>query len=91
MSTQLYQRHFRLAEALGRRTLGILENVLGPGDAEVGLTMLYLATAIAGQGRRAEAVTVAARAQAILADRLPAGHPHLQAARDALDHLWSTS
>jgi len=56
-----------------------------------GLTLLNLATPIAGQGRRAEAVTVAARAEAILADRLPAGHPHIQAARDALDHLRSTS
>ena len=27
------------------------------------------------------------RAEAILADRLPAGHPHIQAAREALGHL----
>jgi tetratricopeptide (TPR) repeat protein len=88
---QADQGRFRLAEALGRRALRILETVLEPGDAEVGLTLLNLATPIAGQGRRAEAVTVAARAEAILADRLPAGHPHIQAARDALDHLRSAS
>lgn len=82
---------FRAAEALGRRALRILETVLGPGDAEVGLTLLNLATAIAGQGRRAEAVTVAARAEQVLADRLPAGHPHIQAARGAMDQLRSTA
>ena len=80
-----------LTEALGRRALAILETVLGPGEAEVGLTLLNLATAIAGQGRRAEAAAVAVRAEQVLAGRLPAGHPDLQAARDVLGHLGSTS
>ena len=82
---------FRMAEALGRQALRILGTVPGPGEAEEGPALLNLAAAIAGQGRRAEAVTVAARAEAILADRLPAGHPHLQAARQALGHLRITS
>jgi hypothetical protein len=81
------QGHFGTAEALGRRALRILDTIAGAGAAEAGLTLLNLATAIAGRGRRAEAVTVAARAEAILADRLPAGHPHIQAARDALCRL----
>jgi hypothetical protein len=57
----------------------------------VGLTVLNLASAVAGQGRPAEAAALAARATAILAAQLPAGHPHLGAAREALDHLRSTS
>jgi hypothetical protein len=59
----------------------------GPGDAGAGLTLRNLAAAIAGQGRRAEAVTVAPSAEAILAGRLPVGHRHVGAARDALHHL----
>ena len=78
---------FADAESLGRRPLRILEAVLGPGDAEVGLTVLNLAAAVAGQGRRAEAAALAARAAAILTARLPAGHPHVTAAREALDRL----
>jgi len=78
---------FGTAEALGRRALRILDTIAGAGGAEAGLTLLNLATAIAGRGRRAEAVTAAARAEAILADRFPAGHPHIQAARDALCRL----
>src|SRR5258708_29282743 len=71
---------FADAESLGRRPLRILEAVLGPGDAEVGLTVLNLAAAVAGQGRRAEAAPLAARAAAILTPRLPAGPPHGTAA-----------
>ena len=36
--------------------------------------------AVADQGRGAEAATLATRATAILAARLPPGHPYLQAA-----------
>jgi len=57
----------------------------------VGLTVLNLATAVAGQGRASEAAALAGRAAAILADRLPAGHPHLHAACQALEHLRSRS
>ena len=85
------QGQFAAAEALGRRALRILEAVLGPADAEVGLTVLNLATAVAGQGRRAEAAGLAERATQVLTARLPAGHPHLDAAREALDHLRGTS
>ena len=81
---------FAAAEAVGRRALAILEALLGPGDAEVGLTALNLAMAVAGQGRTAEAAALAGRAATILAARLPAGHPHLDAARQALDHLRTT-
>ena len=35
--------------------------------------------------------TVAPSAEAILAGRLPAGHPHVEAARDAPDHRRSRS
>jgi len=77
------QGQFRTAEALGRRSLRIFETVLGPGDAEVGLTVLNLACAVAGQGRRAEAAVLAERAEQVLAARLPVGHPHLHAARQA--------
>ena len=76
---------FAQAESLGRRSLRILTAVLGPQDAEVGLTMLNLATAVAGQGRTAEAAALSARARAILAARLPAGHPHLLAAAQAAE------
>jgi len=65
--------------------------LLGPADAEVGLTLLNLAAAVAGQGRHAEAVTLAARAEQVLAAKLPVGHPHLAAARAALTHLKGTS
>jgi len=81
------QGRFANAESLGRRSLQILETVLGPGDAEVGLTVLNLAGAVAGQGRRAEAAALTARAAAILTARLPAGHPHVTAAAQALDRL----
>ena len=80
-----------MAEALGRRALRILEAVLGPADAEVGLTVLNLALAVAGQGRPAEAAALAERATGILAAALPADHPHLDAARQALEHLRGTS
>jgi hypothetical protein len=63
----------------------------GPGDAGAGPTLRNLAAAITGQGRRAEAVTVAPSAEAILAGRLPAGHPHVEAARGAPDHRRSRS
>ena len=85
------QGHFAAAEALGRRSLRIFETLLGPDDAEAGLTMLNLAAAVAGQGRRDEAAALAERAAQILAARLPAGHPHLHAARETLAHLQSTS
>jgi len=85
------QGHFAAAEGLGRRSLHIFEILLGPDDAEAGLTMLNLAAAVAGQGRRAEAAALAERAAQILAARLPAGHPHLHAARETLAHLQSTS
>jgi len=84
------QEQFAAAEAVGRRALAILEAVLGPADAEVGLTMLNLATAVAGQGRQAEAAALAERATQVLTARLPTGHPHLDAARETLDHLRTT-
>jgi tetratricopeptide (TPR) repeat protein len=79
------QGDFAQAESLGRRSLEILTAVLGPRDAEVGLTLLNLAAAVAGQGREAEAAELAGQAAAILADRLPAGHPHLAAAAETLE------
>ena len=48
--------------------------------------MLNLATAVAGQGRNAEAAALSARAATILAARLPAGHPHLLAAAQAAEY-----
>ena len=78
------QGDFARAESLGRRSLDIFTRVLGERDAEVGLTLLNLAAAVAGQGRTAEAADLAASAVAILADRLPPGHPHRLAAADAL-------
>jgi tetratricopeptide (TPR) repeat protein len=75
---------YREAEALGRRALEILQDVLGPGDAKVGLTLLNLAAAVAGQGRAGEATVLTVRAAAILGARLPADHPHVQAAAEAL-------
>jgi tetratricopeptide (TPR) repeat protein len=72
------------AEALGRRSMRILADILGPQDAEVGLTLLNLATAVAGQGRSAEALALARQSVRILAARLPAGHPHLEAASQVL-------
>ncbi len=82
------QGHFRHAEALGRRSLQILQTALGPGDAEVGLTLLNLGAAVAGQGRPA---ALTSRAAAVLTARLPPGHPHLAAAREALDRFRRTS
>lgn len=81
------QGHCAEAEALGRRSLRILETVLGTQDAEVGLTLLNLAAAVAGQGRQAEAAALAARAAAILTARLPSGHPYVVAAHNALDRF----
>jgi hypothetical protein len=49
------------------------------------LTLLNLAEAVSGQGRQAEAAELADQAAAILADRLPAGHPHLVAVAGALE------
>ena len=80
------QGNYALAESLGRQSLEILTAILGPRDAEVGLTLLNLAAAAAGQGRKAEAAELASRAEAILADRLPPGHPHVLAAAGALEH-----
>jgi tetratricopeptide (TPR) repeat protein len=74
------------AEALGRRALEIFKAVLGPQDVEVGVTLLNLAAAVAGQGRQAEALALAAEAAQILAARLPADHPHSQAAAQAVEH-----
>ena len=88
------QERFAAAESHGRRALRIFEAVLGPGDAETGLTVLNLATAVAGQGRRAEAARLATRAESTLVARLPAGHPHLAAARasrEALAYLAQAS
>ena len=76
------QGHFAAAESLGRRSLRIFETVLGADDAETGLTLLNLATAVAGQGRRVEATELAERAAVILTARLPADHPHTSAARE---------
>jgi tetratricopeptide (TPR) repeat protein len=81
------QGQFAAGEATGRRALAILEALLGPGDAEVGLTVLNLAAAVAGQGRLAEAAALANHATTILAAALPVGHPHLDAARQALEQL----
>jgi tetratricopeptide (TPR) repeat protein len=78
------QGHFAQAESLGRRSLEIFTAVLGPRDAEVGLTLLNLAAAVAGQGREPEAAELTTQAAAILADRLPPGHPHLVAAAEAV-------
>jgi hypothetical protein len=77
------------AESLGRRSLRILEAALGPDDAEVGLTLLNLAAAVAEQGRQAEAAELTARAVAILTTRLPPDHPHVLAADQALARLAS--
>ena len=79
------QGNYAQAESLGRRSLEILTAILGPRDAEVGLTLLNLAAAAAGQGRNAEAAELASRAEAILADRLPPDHPHVLAAAEALE------
>jgi tetratricopeptide (TPR) repeat protein len=78
------QDEFSPAEDLHQRSLRILTAVLGPDDAEVGLTKLNLAVAVAGQGRLVEAAALAADAETILSDRLPAGHPHLAAAGNAV-------
>ena len=75
---------FRDAEELSRRALAILQDVLGPGDPEIGLALLNLGAAVAGQGRAGEAALLAARASAILGARLPADHPHVTAATQAL-------
>ena len=85
------QGRFARAEAQGRRALRILETVLGPDDAEVGLTLLNLAAAVAGRGRVREAAALTVRAAAILTARLPAGHPHVWAAREALRQLRQAS
>jgi tetratricopeptide (TPR) repeat protein len=82
------QGDFAQAEAEGRRALRILETVLGPADAEVGLTLLNLAAAVAGLGRDAEATELATRAAEILRAQLPADHPHVLAASEALGR-WS--
>jgi tetratricopeptide (TPR) repeat protein len=79
------------AEALGRRSLRILESVLGPEDAEVGLTLLNLGAVVARQGRRAEGAALTARAAAILTARLPAGHPHVAAADQAVRRFGAAS
>ena len=78
------QCDYAQAESLGRRSLDILTVILGPDDAEVGLTLLNLAAAAAGQHKMAEAAERACRAAGILADRLPAGHPHVLAAAEAV-------
>jgi len=83
--------HYQEAEALGRRSLRILEAVLGPEDAEVGLTLLNLSAVMAEQGRQAEAAGMATRAAAILEARLPRDHPHVVAAAHALERLGTPS
>jgi hypothetical protein len=50
-----------------------------------------LGAAVAGQGRRAGAEALTARAAAILTARLPRDHPHLMAAREAPQGLRRTS
>ena len=80
------QGDYAQAESLGCRSLDILTVILGPDDAEVGLTLLNLAAAAAGQHKMAEAQERAVRAAKILADRLPAGHPHVLAAAEAVQH-----
>ena len=82
---------FTGAESLGRRSLRILEAALGPDDAEVGLTLLNLAVAVAAQGRQAEAAELTAGAVPILIARLPPDHPHVRAADQALARLASSS
>ena len=77
------------AESSGRRSLRIFEAALGPDTAEVGLTLLNLAVAVAEQGRQGEAGELTARAVAILTIRLPPDHPHVLAADQALARLAS--
>ena len=79
------QGHLREAGSLGRRWLRILQAVPGPPDAGAGLAWLDLAAAVAGQGRRAGAAALAARAAAVLAARLPRDHRHVAAAGEALE------
>src|SRR5262249_41536720 len=67
---------FPAAESAGRRALQILERVLGPGDAEVGLTLLNLATTVASPGPRAHAVTPVARPAACIVPGPPDRRPH---------------
>ncbi len=81
------QGDFGVAEALSRRSLRTLQLLLGPEHAEVGLTMLNLSAAIAAQGRLREAAAFADCARAILVDRLPAGHPHVVVAQDAVNRF----
>ena len=50
----------------GPPVAGILESVLGPEDAEVGLTLLNLGALVAGRGPAAEGAELASRAR---------GHP----------------
>jgi tetratricopeptide (TPR) repeat protein len=79
------------AESLGRRSLRILEAILGPQDAEVGLTLLNLGAVVASQGRQPESAALTARAAAILTARLPGEHPHVVAARNALERSTPSS
>jgi hypothetical protein len=79
------EEDFAQAEALGRRALRIFEAVLGPDDAEVGLTLLNQAAAVAGLGWMTEAAALAARAGTILAAQLPVGHPYRKVAAEAAE------
>jgi hypothetical protein len=78
------QGDYAQAESLGCRSLDILTVILGPDDAEVGLTLLNLAAAAAGRHQVAEARERATRAAEILAGKLPPGHPHVLAAAEAV-------
>lgn len=84
------QGDFGAAEAFGRRALGILQIMLGPEDADVGLTMLNLSAAIAAQDRLREAAAFADCARAILIDQLPADHPHVVVAHEAVSRFLQT-
>ena len=81
------------AETLGLRSLGILETVLGPDDAEVGLTLhnlgvaVAVAVAVAALGRAREAASLFERANRTLAAALPEGHPHLASTRESQQEL----
>ena len=77
------------AETLGQRSLGILETVLGPGDAEVGLTLHNLGVAVAAQGRAREAAGLFERANRNLAAALPDDHPQLAATRESQQQALS--
>ena len=61
--------------------------ILGPQDAEVGLTLLNLAAVVAGQGRKAEAASAGRPRRDDPGGPPSAGHPHLLAAAEAVRAL----